>query len=370
MLQYANPRSFVAHNHNPDVDAIEVATLKATLKERAVVSDVQPARLLAGALLNASDAAKDRVKMQTARRGIRRFKQGMVPPQSATRRQLDFVGPWRTTGGDDPKPFLRHDSGPNARDRVVVFAKDDSLRVLCRANTWYMNGNFSLAPSVFDQLYIIRAPLGTTCISCVYALLPGKTEAVYTQMLEAVTDACTALGFNARDHGRHRLRDSGDACCDGRVWQVHVQGCFFHLCQSTWRHVQDLGLTALYNADDVAKHFVRMLDGLALLPLADVPAGMAHLRANTPSTSTTSLTISTQLTSLDDTASFSLQPPTPPRPYHRPGSDDSRPCSPPTYRTSTSPPSLGRTGQTTCARPGTRHSSDSSGTSTRGCRRC
>ena len=96
--------------------------------------------------------------------------------------------------------------------------------------------------------------------------------------------------------------------------QMHVQGCFFHLCQSTWRHVQDLGLTALYNADDVAKHFVRMLDGLALLPLADVLAGMAHLRANTPSTSTMSLTISTQLMSLDDTASFSLQPPTPPRP--------------------------------------------------------
>ena len=284
MLQYANPRSFVAHNHNPDVDAIEVATLKATLKERAVVGDVQPARLLAGALLNASDAAKDRVKMQTARRSIRRFKQGMVPPEPATRRQLDFVGPWTTTGGDDPKPFLRHDSGQNARDRVVVFATDDSLRVLCRANTWYMDGNFSLAPPVFDQLYVIRAPLGTTCISCVYALLPGKTEAVYTQMLEAVTDACTALGFTADPTTVVTDFEMAAMHAVTAVFgqQVHVQGCFFHLCQSTWRHVQDLGLTALYNADDVAKHFVGMLDGLALLPLADVPAGMAHLRANTP----------------------------------------------------------------------------------------
>ena len=67
---------------------------------------------------------------------------------------------------------------------------DESLHALCRASTWYMDGNFSLAPAVFEQLYIIRAPLGPTCISCVYALLPGKTEAVYTQMLEAVTDAC------------------------------------------------------------------------------------------------------------------------------------------------------------------------------------
>ena len=106
VLQYANPRSFVAHNHNPDVAAIEVSTLKAKLKERAVVGDVQPARLLAGALLNASDAAKDRIKIQTARRGIRRFKQGMVPPEPATRRQLNFVGPWTTTGGDNPRTFL------------------------------------------------------------------------------------------------------------------------------------------------------------------------------------------------------------------------------------------------------------------------
>ena len=285
MLQYANPRSFMPHNHNPYVDAIKVATLKATLKERAAVGDVQPARLLERVRLNASDAAKDHMKMQTARRGIRRYKQGMVPPEPATRRDLVFVGPWTTTGGDDPKPFLRHDSGQNVRDRVIVFATDESLRVLCRANTWFMDGNFSLAPPVFDQLYVIRAPLGTTCISCVYALLPGKSETVYTEMLEAVTDACMALGFNADPTTVVTDFEMAAMQAVTAVFgqQVHVQGCFFHLCQNTWRRVQDLGLTALYNADDVAKHFVGMLDGLALLPLADVPAGMTHLRANTSS---------------------------------------------------------------------------------------
>ena len=259
-------------------DVTAVSTMKATLKERAVVGDVQPARLLAGALLNASDAAKDRLKIQTARCGIRCFKQGMVPPEPATRRQLNFVSPWTTTGGDDPKPFLRHDSEQNARDRVVVFAIDESLRALCRANTWYMDGNISLVPAVFEQLYVIRAPLGTTCISCIYALLPGKTEAVYTQMLEAVTDACTALDFYSDP--TTVVTDFEMAAMHAVTamfgQQVHVQGCFFHLCESTWRYVQDLGLTALYNADDVAKHFVGMLDSLALLPLADVPGGMRN----------------------------------------------------------------------------------------------
>ena len=148
-----------------------------------------------------------------------------------------------------------------------------------------MDGNLSLVPAVFEQLYVIRAPLGTTCISCIYALLPGKTEAVYTQMLEAVTDACTALDPTTVITDFEMAAMHAVTAVFGQ--QVHVQGCFFHVCQSTWRHVHDMGLTALYNVDDVAKHFVEMLDGLALLPLADVPT--------LPSTSTTS---STTLTSL------------------------------------------------------------------------
>ena len=194
-------------------------------------------------------------------------------------------------------------------------------------------------------------------------LAAGKTEAVYTQMLEAVTDACTALDFNSDPTTVVTDFEMAAMHAVTAVFgqQVHVHGCFFHLCQSTWRHVQDMGLTALYNTDDVAKHFVGMLDGLALLPLADVQAAGWHIFAPTPpSTSTTSSTTLTPrtCTSQDDTASFSLPPSTPSRPYHQPGSDDSRPCSPQKCGTSTSPPSLGRTGRTTCASPGTRHSSD------------
>ena len=59
-----------------------------------------------------------------------------------------------------------------------------------------MDGTFSTVPDCFRQLYVIRAEIGTTCASCVYAFLPGKTEAVYTEMLEAVIAKFMALGFN------------------------------------------------------------------------------------------------------------------------------------------------------------------------------
>ena len=59
---------------------------------------------------------------------------------------------------------------------------------------------------------------------------------------------------------------------------VELNGCFYHLCLSTWRHVQELGLTALCMANDDVKKFVGMMDGLAFLPVQDNSAGVVIVR--------------------------------------------------------------------------------------------
>lgn len=63
---------------------------------------------------------------------------------------------------------------------------------------------------------------------------------------------------------------------------VAVQGCFYHLCQSTWRRVQEIGLTVTYRQEDEVKLFCGMLDGLAFLPVTQVEAGMQFLRTVIP----------------------------------------------------------------------------------------
>jgi len=63
---------------------------------------------------------------------------------------------------------------------------------------------------------------------------------------------------------------------------VHVQGCFYHLTQSTWRKVQELGLVQTYRSQPAVKHFCGMRDGLAFLPIAEVPDGLRHLRQLIP----------------------------------------------------------------------------------------
>ncbi|KAG1657419.1 hypothetical protein GQR58_023391 [Nymphon striatum] len=52
---------------------------------------------------------------------------------------------------------------------------------------------------------------------------------------------------------------------------IRSRGCFYHLTQSTWKKIQDLGLANHYKDDNEFRIFVGMMDGLAFLPLAEVP---------------------------------------------------------------------------------------------------
>ena len=40
---------------------------------------------------------------------------------------------------------------------------------------------------------------------------------------------------------------------------VDIDGCVYHLSQNTWQHIKELGLTALYNADDNVKKVIEMM---------------------------------------------------------------------------------------------------------------
>jgi len=62
-------------------------------------------------------------------------------------RDLAIPEEWKTTGGANPRPFLVHDSRPDAGQR-------EELRSNCviLADTRYMDGNFAMSPNVFEQL--------------------------------------------------------------------------------------------------------------------------------------------------------------------------------------------------------------------------
>jgi len=63
---------------------------------------------------------------------------------------------------------------------------------------------------------------------------------------------------------------------------INIKGCFYHLCQSTYRKVQELGLSQRYQKDESFRMFCAMIDSLAFLPLNKVQEGMECLKQNIP----------------------------------------------------------------------------------------
>ena len=63
---------------------------------------------------------------------------------------------------------------------------------------------------------------------------------------------------------------------------VRIQGCFYHLTQSTYRKVQELRLQTQYREHQNLIEFCRKMDGLAFLSVSDVKDGITYLKNIVP----------------------------------------------------------------------------------------
>lgn len=284
-LEVQSVISSKAHNHGADFDKIEATKAVNRMKEGANISRGRPQQLLVDILqplpveVRAAAGTTNAVKQK-----IRREMNKHRPKDPASLQELDLTDDWQHTGEPYRHPFLLHDSGKDADNRILVFGTAQALRHLCASNTWYMDGTHPPTPGLFKQLYVLRAPLGTTAVTCLYALLPGKSQDIYEELFRAVDQKCEELGLTPdpttviTDFEQAVLKAFGNTFGD----HVIHQGCFFHLAQNTWRCIQRLGLVELYKRDDNVKLFCGMVDALAFLPVEDVAEGMDFLKQTAP----------------------------------------------------------------------------------------
>jgi hypothetical protein len=59
--------------------------------------------------------------------------------------------------------------------------------------------------------------------------------------------------------------------------QTAHRGCFFHLCQSIFRHIQENGLKREYEPNPEVALTLKLLPALAFVPTQDVVEGFEHL---------------------------------------------------------------------------------------------
>lgn len=208
------------------------------------------------------------------RRTIRRARRKNIPDEP---KNLNFSLPnkWKTTMGGESTDFLIYDNGNE--HRILIFATNGGLSFLSSSNMWFMDGTFKCS-SIFAQLYIIRAEFEGNVRTCVYAFLPDKLENTYHEMLLNLVIASVR---NATPLKPERIIidfELGVINVINRVFNdVQIQGCFFHLCQSVWRQIQQLGLAKLYKENERISKECRVMTSLAFLPIDDILVEISHM---------------------------------------------------------------------------------------------
>ncbi|XP_003742184.1 uncharacterized protein LOC100903883 [Galendromus occidentalis] len=116
----------------------------------------------------------------------------------------------------------------------------------------YLDGRFSLAPSLFSQI--------------AYALLPNKTAETYTRTLSLLKDAWPALDPSSvvMDFKRAVMNAVRSVFSP----DIRIDGCFFHLVKNIKLRVAGEGLMSRYSNDDEFALETRMFAALAFVPPA------------------------------------------------------------------------------------------------------
>ncbi|KAB0805386.1 hypothetical protein PPYR_02356 [Photinus pyralis] len=254
------------------------------MKVRARDTLAKPIQIYAEAVQQLPNSTRAVLPTEDAIKRTLRNHKGAKFPDPQSLQELLIEGDWRTTGEPNNERFLLHDNGPNSDERVIIFATDGCLVHLANSTAWFVDGNFSLAPNLFLQLYVVRVKIQGLFVTCAYSLLQRKTQTSYEIMLRALVSSCEErnlfpdpLSINM-DFERAAIQAFQAVFGD----HITIRGCFYHLCQSTQRKLQELGLQRRYREDEDFSNFCGMLDGLAFLPLEDVARGMEFLRQNIP----------------------------------------------------------------------------------------
>jgi len=163
--------------------------------------------------------------------------------------------------------FLLCDDTDARGERILIFATDENLRLLCNATIIFGDGTFYACPRIFSQLYSLHASVDGTVHPLVFAFLPNKTERTYVRFFTLLKDAIQE---------RHSVLTPETVILDFETAarnavnlvfpMTTLRGCLFHFCQCIWRKTQDCGLATRYKDGDSVRTLVRRAAVLPLIP--------------------------------------------------------------------------------------------------------
>ena len=185
----------------------------------------------------------------------------------------------KTASGED---FLMVEDG-QGEDRVIMFATDTNIKLLCEAQTIYVDGTFQTCPSLFYQVFTIHAFKNGRQFPLVYALLPNKSQATYVRAFELVKQKAHSLHVSLEP--QIILSDFELAikqAVELSFPTTDFRGCYYHFSQALMRKFQNIGLQVAYREDANVNRFLRRTAALAFVPIRFVRLAWQAIKVAAP----------------------------------------------------------------------------------------
>ena len=217
------------HCHLGNIVDANVKKTKSNLAQLALLSArSRPQEIITETLDTCHDLViANLLPQRTLSRTIRKRRQGIVPTsaiQSVT--EIFFPEEVLKLGNNS---ILIYDKGTDSNNRMLIFFTPELLSI-CRNDTCFnMDGTFKIAPTIYYQLYSIHCWYNGEVIPVFYALLNGKTETMYVNLLTVVSRY-----IDTPSEDITFMIDLEMAVLNALVSvfpQCHVKACSFHFRQ-------------------------------------------------------------------------------------------------------------------------------------------
>ena len=240
------------HLHAPDPDEIEVLRARSAMKRRAQ-DTTEPTQTINRNIVPLPQQVLARIgTTESIKRDIRRQRTNNMPavPDDNDRPRFTI-----TANGDH---FIQYDN--NLRRHMIIFGTAESHNNLSTAS-------HCTVPVQSAQLYTVHGlSLGRNNVDC-YGLLPDKRTETYKIML---TQVQSLTGSVVPQRCMIDFEIGAINAFDTIYPNVPKFGCHFHLAQSIFRNVQQLGLGNLYQNDLGFRTNIKMISALAFVHVANV----------------------------------------------------------------------------------------------------
>ncbi|KAL4090579.1 hypothetical protein QTP88_025384 [Uroleucon formosanum] len=131
------------HNHFGDSEKVDVEKALCIMKEQSKSGLFKPLEVYAEGVAKLNDHVKRTLRNQCSK---------LNPIESTSLDNLTIDNEWCTTGHPEYENLLIFDNGVDSEQRILIFGTVEGMNNLSKSSTWYLNGNFALAPKLFLQL--------------------------------------------------------------------------------------------------------------------------------------------------------------------------------------------------------------------------